>query len=239
VTGQPRVSVVVPAHDEAGAIGPLAAEIARALANIPHEIVVVDDGSRDGTVTAALASGAAGLRVLRHPRRLGQSAALVTGVLAARAPVVVTLDGDGQNDPADIAALLDRLDGAALVAGVRRRRRDSVPRRIASRIANGIRRAVLRDGAVDTGCGLRAFRRETFLALPRFDHMHRFLPALFLAVGQPVAFVAVEHRPRTQGRSKYGVWDRVLVGLVDLWGVAWLKRRALPPASFEEVGDGR
>ncbi len=242
MSGNPAVSVVVPVHDEAGNVALLAAEIAAALAGRTYEIVFVDDGSGDGT--GAELARCRGIRVLRHPRRLGQSAALLTGAIAAKAPLIVTLDGDGQNDPADIPALLARLDGAGLVAGVRLVRHDSPPRRLASRIANGVRRAVLRDGASDTGCGLRAIRRDVLLALPRFDHMHRFLPALVLAAGHRVAYVNVGHRPRRAGRSKYGIWDRLWVGVVDVIGVAWLNRRSLPPVTpeeigSEEVGDGR
>ena len=241
MTPAPTVSVLIPVHDEAGNVGPLLAEIAAALSDRAHEILVVDDASQDGTLgeLAAARERFPNLRVIRHPRRLGQSAALLTGALAARGEALVTLDGDGQNDPADIPGLLARLGAADLVAGVRGRRHDSTLRRVASRVANGVRRAVLRDGAVDTGCGLRAIGRAPFLALPRFDHMHRFLPALVLAAGYRVAFVDVGHRPRRRGRPKYGIWDRLGVGIVDLAGVWWLRRRAIPRVKAEEVGDGQ
>ncbi len=235
--GQARLtlSVVVPVRDEADNIAPLIAEIDRALAaHSPFEVVYVDDGSADDTPRRLAEAKALypWLRVLRHRGSCGQSAALTTGIRAARAEWIATLDGDGQNDPADIAVLLRALgDGAAadapaLVAGLRRRRRDGIGKRAASRVANFIRSRLLRDDTPDTGCGLKLFRRSAFLALPNFDHMHRFLPALFRRNGGRVRLVEVGHRPRTSGLSKYGNLQRAFVGIVDLFGVMWLQRRS-------------
>ena len=230
----PRLSVVVPVHDEAENVGPLVAEIDAALeGHGAFEMVFVDDGSSDAT-PARLAEAQERfprLRIVRHARCGGQSAAIATGVRAARGAVIATLDGDGQNDPADIPALLavHERDGAParlLVAGLRAKRRDSWIKRISSRIANGVRSRLLGDDTPDTGCGLKVFSRETFLAMPGFDHMHRFLPALMVRAGGRVVSVPVNHRPRGRGRSKYGTLDRLAVGIVDLLGVLWLKRRA-------------
>lgn len=226
-----EVSVVVPVKDEAANAGPLAREIAAALAGgKPHEIIFVDDGSGDGTAEALLAlkPEIPSLRVLRHGRNLGQSRATWTGVRAARGSVVVTLDGDGQNDPADIPALLRQLDaapGVGLVSGVRTKRKDTASRRLASRIGNGFRNWMLKDGATDTGCGLKAIRRDVFLGLPYFDHFHRFLIALVRREGWQVRFVPVNHRPRMAGRSKYTNLGRLLVSVRDLLGVRWLMTR--------------
>ena len=232
------VSVVVPVRNEGPNILPLIAEIHAALAGIAYEIVYVDDGSRDHTPArlaeaAAAAPAEAPLVRRRHRASCGQSAAIVTGVKAARGVWIATLDGDGQNDPADIPRLLRRAltEEAAggrvpvLVAGHRTRRRDSALKRVGSRIANGVRARLLRDATPDTGCGAKLFRRAAFLELPQFDHMHRFLPALFLRAGGRVVSVPVNHRPRRAGRSNYGTWDRLWVGLVDLIGVYWLQRR--------------
>lgn len=233
---EPAFSVVIPVQDEAESIGALLGEIGAALGpERRYEILVVDDGSRDGTpvrLRDLLAQGALPLRVLSHGRRLGQSAALRTGIAAARAEWVVTLDGDGQDDPAGIPRLLEALARGPgtlrLVCGWRRERSDPWPRRAASRVANAVRRALLRDGTPDSGCGLRAVHRATFLALPCFDHMHRFLPALVRAAGGGVASVEVAHRPRAHGRSKYGRYGlggRLAAGVADLVGVLWLVRR--------------
>ena len=230
------VSVVITAYNEAENLLPLIDEVEAALRDEPAwEVVVVDDGSSDATAArAAEAAGArATVRCVRHLSNAGQSAALATGVRAARNAVVATLDGDGQNDPADIPALLaayrEADDPLLLVAGQRRRRRDSWLRRLSSRVANRVRGALLVDGCPDTGCGLKVFARETFLDLPRFDHMHRFLPALFKRAGGRVCNVAVNHRPRRTGVSKYGVHNRLWVGIVDLLGVMWLARRPCRP----------
>lgn len=226
----PLLSVVIPVRNEAPNIAPLVAEIEAALGGIAHEIVYVDDGSTDGTA-AALAAAAAGapLRHLRHRTSCGQSAAIVTGVKAARGTWIATLDGDGQNDPADIPRLLARArtEGEAplLVAGHRVTRRDSRTKRISSRIANAVRARLLGDATPDTGCGLKVFPRALFLDLPQFDHMHRYLPALVLRQGGRVVSEPVNHRPRREGRSNYGTLDRLAVSLFDLAGVAWLQRR--------------
>jgi dolichol-phosphate mannosyltransferase len=229
----PLISVVVPVRNEAPNIAPLIAEIRAALAAVAHEIVYVDDGSDDGTLAALReAALAGGLTVVRHRVGCGQSAAIVTGVKAAHGHWIATLDGDGQNDPADIPALLARAEsettagvGLLLIAGHRTRRRDSFVKRITSRLANGIRSALLGDATPDTGCGLKMFTREAFLELPAFDHMHRFLPALFIRAGGKVFSVPVNHRPRIRGASKYGTLDRLWVGIFDLVGVYWLQRR--------------
>jgi len=226
-----ELSVVVPVKDEAANAGPLAREIAAALTGEkPHEIIFVDDGSSDGTADAltALKSEIPALRVLRHSRNLGQSRGIWTGVKAARGNVVITLDGDGQNDPADIPKLLRVLEAepaVGLVSGVRTKRKDSFSRRLASRFGNGFRNWMLKDGAADTGCGLKAIRREAFLALPYFDHFHRFLIALVQREGWQTRFVPVNHRPRTAGRSKYTNLGRLLVSGSDLLGVRWLLKR--------------
>jgi len=228
----PLLAVVVPVRNEAENIAPLVAEISAALGAVPHEIIYVDDGSTDGTA-AALALTAAStpaLRVLRHASSCGQSAAIVSGVRAARAAWIATLDGDGQNDPADIPALWDFAQaepGAArmLVAGWRVTRRDTQVKRLSSRFANGLRARLLGDATPDTGCGLKLFPRALFLELPPFDHMHRYLPALVLRVGGRVVSRPVNHRPRTRGVSNYGTLDRALVGITDLLGVMWLQRR--------------
>lgn len=229
----PRLSVVVPLHNEEGAIDALVAEISTVLATWSYELLLVDDGSTDGTRARclALAERNARIVVLGHPRSGGQSAALHSGVLAARASVVATLDGDGQNPPENLPGLVAPLFGpnadptCGLVAGQRVGRKDSLSKRLASRFANGLRAAVLRDGTRDTGCGLKAFRREAFLALPYFNHMHRYLPALFARDGWQVQHVNVTHAPRRSGRSKYGNLDRALAGILDLAGVAWLIHR--------------
>jgi dolichol-phosphate mannosyltransferase len=223
------LSVVIPVRNEAPNIAPLVAEIEAALAGIRHEIVYVDDGSSDGTV-AALRAAAAGapVRVLRHRSSCGQSAAVITGVRAAHGTWIATLDGDGQNDPADIPRMLARAEaegGQILVAGHRVTRRDSWVKRRSSRIANGVRAWLLRDATPDTGCGLKVFPRALFLDLPAFDHMHRFLPALVLRQGGRVVSEPVNHRPRVRGTSNYGTLDRLAVSLFDLIGVAWLQRR--------------
>ena len=226
------LSVVVPVMNEAENVTPLAREIAAAVTGEgAAEIIFVDDGSSDDTVKTltALKTEIPALRVIRHGKNAGQSRAIRTGVRAAHAEIVVTLDGDGQNDPADIPKLMAVFgeDGArlGLVAGVRVRRQDSFLKRWASRAANRFRNWMLNDGATDTGCGLKAFRRDAFLALPYFDHIHRYLIALMLREGYDVRYVNVSHRPRTRGQSKYGVVDRALVGISDLFGVRWLMKR--------------
>lgn len=239
-----EISVVVPVKDEAENVAPLAREIAAALRGKgEHEIIFVDDGSGDGTADElmALKRELPALRILQHGRNLGQSRAIRTGVRAARGPLIVTLDGDGQNDPADIPKLLERFRAGGtrretgMVSGVRRGRKDSFKKRAASALANWLRRLLLHDHAKDVGCGLKAFRREAFLALPYFDHMHRYLIALMKREGYEVSFVDVSHRPRLHGRSKYGIVDRLLVGIFDLIGVRWLIRRSRGPVEAREI----
>ncbi|UFN51453.1 glycosyltransferase family 2 protein [Roseomonas sp. OT10] len=217
-------------RNEGPNVAPLVAEIAAALADVPHEIVCVDDGSTDDTSARLRAAAAAGFAVrgLRHAVSCGQSAGVVTGVRAARAPWIATLDGDGQNDPADIPRLWQRAQAEGdrtLVAGWRTTRKDTAVKRVSSRVANGVRARLLGDATPDTGCGLKVFSRALFLELPPFDHMHRFLPALVLRQGGRVVSEPVNHRPRTRGVSNYGTLDRLAVGLVDLLGVMWLQRR--------------
>ena len=237
----PEISVVVPVHDEQGAAGPLAREIAEAFRGRAFEMVFVNDASRDGTVAEleALKGELPMLRVLSHGKNAGQSRAVRTGVLAARGPIIVTLDGDGQNPPADAPRLADALMAAppevALVGGVRAKRQDSGAKRWASRWANGIRKRLLNDDADDTGCGLKAFRREAFLRLPYFDHLHRYLPALMIREGYQNRFVPVGHRHRETGRSKYTNLGRLWAALSDLQGVMWLRRRSRDPGHVTEA----
>ena len=225
------LSVVVPVCDEEPNVAPLAAEVASALrGRVRFELLFVDDGSQDGTAAAVAAARRAvpEIRLLRHSRRSGQSRALVTGVRAARHDWVATLDGDGQNDPADLPRLVEAAllgEGVRLVMGNRTARRDTWLRRLQSRVANGVRGRLLRDATPDTGCGIKVVHRPTFLELPVFDHMHRFLPALVQRQGARVVSVPVAHRPRTRGSSKYGLFDRLWVGIVDLFGVRWLAAR--------------
>lgn len=236
----PEVSVVVPVHDESQNVLPLLAEIESALAvHLRFEAVFVDDHSHDDTlrVLNAHAQSHPWLTVVAHRNNCGQSTALRSGVHAASAPLVATLDGDGQNDPANIRALLARWREVShtqsgrpvLICGWRNKRHDTWLRRVSSRIANGVRSTLLGDATPDTGCGLKVFARDDYLALPYFDHMHRFLPALVLRAGGVVESVPVAHRPRLTGRSHYGVHNRLWVGLVDLLGVMWLQRRARVP----------
>jgi dolichol-phosphate mannosyltransferase len=231
-TIDPAVSVVVPVRNEAGNIAPLVAEIASALdGQWRFEVVYVNDGSNDGTDAELkrLMAQHAWLRRVRHEQPCGQSAAVRTGVAAARAPIVVTLDGDGQNDPAFIPALIRALEAGkpriGLIAGQRVGRKASGFKKFQSRIANTVRSAVLRDGTRDTGCGLKAFPRELFLSLPYFDGLHRFLPALVRREGYAIGYVDVVDRPRAHGVSNYGMWDRLWIGILDLAGVWWLIRR--------------
>lgn len=238
----PALSIVVPVLNEAENVIPLAREIVTALGSAgTFEIIFVDDGSIDQTVAQvrSLQREMHCVRLLRHAARCGQSAAIRTGVRAARADWVLTLDGDGQNDPRDIPIMLEALAGDAtrevkLVTGIRRARRDSWIRRMSSRVANGVRRLLLQDGTPDTGCGIKLFHRATFLDIPAFDHMHRFLPALFQREGAKVVSIDVHHRPRVYGRSKYGVGNRLWVGIVDLFGVRWLMRRTSRVHVLEE-----
>ncbi|MFO1175249.1 MAG: glycosyltransferase family 2 protein [Paracoccaceae bacterium] len=227
------VSIVIPAKNEAGNIAGLLDEIDRACAGkADYEVIVVDDGSDDGTGAAVrrLMETRAHLRLVTHDRSGGQSAAVNSGVRAAKGAIVCTLDGDGQNPPEELPKLfLPLMEGKnaafGIVAGQRVGRRDTLSKRLASRFANGLRSWLLNDGTRDTGCGLKGFRREAYLALPYFDHMHRYLPALFARDGWQVMHVDVSHRARQAGRSNYNNLQRGLVGAVDLFGVMWLIRR--------------
>jgi len=227
----PELSVVVPVCNEAENVEPLAREIHAAVGSRPYEMIFIDDGSTDETaaILQRLKAELPALRVLRHSFRSGQSAAVASGVRAARAPWVATLDGDGQNDPADIPRLIAARDaqrGVQLFMGNRKAsRKDTAFRKLQSNIANGVRSSLLGDGTPDTGCGIKLFSRDVFMDLPRFDHMHRFLPALFQRHGARVISVPVSHRPRTRGTSKYGMLNRLWVGIVDIGGVMWLRRR--------------
>jgi dolichol-phosphate mannosyltransferase len=238
------LSVVIPVCNEAENVLPLAREVAAALGGrTGFELLFVDDGSSDGTADAVRAARAEvpQVRLLRHSRRSGQSAAVASGVRRARGEWIATLDGDGQNDPADFPAMLDALHAAAaadppvhLVMGNRVTRRDTWLRRLSSRVANGVRGRLLGDGTPDTGCGIKLMHRDTFLRLPYFDHMHRFLPALYQQQGAGVISVPVNHRPRTRGTSKYGLHNRLWVGIVDMFGVMWLRSRFRPGLEVTE-----
>ncbi|HEU4814030.1 MAG TPA: glycosyltransferase family 2 protein [Xanthomonadaceae bacterium] len=233
MTGAPQLTVVVPVHDEAGNIGPLVREVVGALRGVvAFELVYVDDASCDATLSELLALKVEvpELRVLRHAVRAGQSTAIRNGVKAARSAWIATLDGDGQNDPADLPKLLAAREAAApevkLLTGWRVSRKDTAAKRWASRAANAIRRRLLHDDTPDTGCGTKLFEREAFLDLPYFDHMHRYLPALMQRAGWRTLSLPVHHRARGSGVSKYRNLSRAIVGLRDLRGVAWLVRRS-------------
>ncbi|MDB5433787.1 MAG: glycosyl transferase [Phenylobacterium sp.] len=233
--------MVVPVFDEEGAAPALAREIAAAFKGRSYEMVFVDDASRDGTRAAlkALSGEIPQLRVLAHRKNSGQSRAVRSGILGARGAIIVTLDGDGQNDPADAPRLVDALRAGppelALVGGERVKRQDSYAKKVASRIGNGVRKRLLKDTANDTGCGLKAFRREAFLRLPYFDHIHRYLPALMQREGYLTAFRPVNHRHRQTGASKYTNLGRLWASLSDLFGVIWLQSRARNPGAVDEV----
>ncbi len=233
----PRISVVVPVRNEEGNVEPLVGEIEAALAGLsPFEIIYVNDGSTDTTaqVIDRLRQTRPHLRQIMHAQSCGQSAAVRTGVRAARAHVVVTLDGDGQNDPAFIPEMAATLDAGGamcgLVQGQRVGRKDTGFKKFQSRVANGVRSRILRDGTRDTGCGLKCFRREAYLALPYFDALHRFMPALVRREGYTIGYVDVKDRPRHTGVSNYGFFDRLWVGITDLAGVRWLisRRKRIP-----------
>jgi dolichol-phosphate mannosyltransferase len=236
----PDFSVIAPVFNEEGAVAPLVREIAAAFEGLAFEIIFVDDASRDETraTLAALKAELPMLRVLGHARNAGQSRAIRTGVLAARGAIIVTLDGDGQNDPADAPRLARRLreapPGLGLVGGERTHREDDLAKRIASRLANAVRRWLLGDRTSDSGCGLKAIRREVFLRLPFFDHQHRFLPALVLREGFEVAFEPVGHRPRRTGVSKYSNLGRLWASIWDLMGMVWLRARNRSPGETGE-----
>ncbi len=235
------VTVVIPMRNEAGNIGPLIDGIEAALAGeTGREIIVVDDGSTDASPADVRTrmDHLPHLRLIRHDVSGGQSAAVHSGVMAARGRLICTLDGDGQNPPEELPRLIarQRETGATLVAGQRQNRQDTLSKKLASRFANALRGWALQDGTRDTGCGLKCFERETFLILPYFDHMHRYLPALVKRVGGTVAHLDVSHRQRGEGRSNYSNFQRGLVGAVDLLGVMWLLRRRKRSAPREETG---
>lgn len=237
-----RIAVVIPAYNEAGNIGRLVEEtFAVVPATMLGEVIVVDDASDDqtGAEIKSLLKQYPALRYLRHGRRGGQSAALRSGVMAARQTIIATMDGDGQNDPKDIPRLLARLgaqgEEPAMVAGIRTGRKAKGSRKAASRFANWIRDRVLADGCPDTGCGLKLYRRDAYLALPYFSSMHRYLPAFFLSYGHEIAYEPVNDRPRLAGASKYTNLGRALIGLYDLVGVSWLRKRTTIPPIVEDL----
>jgi dolichol-phosphate mannosyltransferase len=242
-----QVSVVIPVHNESANIVGLLDEVDKSLSEFcDYEIVVVDDGSSDATpeVLESTCERLDTLRVLRHEKCCGQSTALITGVLAAKYSIVCTLDGDGQNDPADLPRMLAALTGdsatsdLAMIAGYRKKRQDSKWRLFCSRVANNVRCKMLSDNTPDSGCGIKVFYRQTFLRMPHFDHMHRFLPCLVQRTGALVTSIEVNHRPRLHGKSHYGTLGRLMVGIVDLAGVAWLVRRnKLPDVSVMEASN--
>ncbi|MEP3275383.1 MAG: glycosyltransferase family 2 protein [Stappiaceae bacterium] len=241
-----EVTVVVPAKDEIGNLPTLLTEISDALKDRRFEVVVIDDGSSDGTEAMLVEKASTGwhwLRVMQHDHACGQSCAVRTGLHHARGDVVVTIDGDGQNDPAYIPALLEALEaagpGTALAAGQRLGRKASLFKRYASKFANSLRGAILKDKTRDSGCGLKALRRTVFLQLPYFDSWHRFLPALVIREGYDVVHVDVIDRERRHGASKYGVFDRALIGVLDLFGVWWLRRRRKKIPQISNVLDNR
>ena len=241
MSATPQLSVVVPVHNEEDNVAPLVGEIVTALrGRIDFEIVYVDDTSKDATLQRLrdLQATVPELRVIRHVSNAGQSTAVRNGVKAARAPWIATLDGDGQNDPADIPNLLAKRDAGdpqtKLYAGWRVNRQDSGSKRWASKWANAIRSRMLRDSTTDTGCGIKLFERAAFLDLPYFDHMHRYLPALMQRAGWKSVSVPVNHRHRSTGVSKYNNLNRALVGIKDLFGVSWLIQRSRRTAVEEQ-----
>ena len=239
----PELSVVVPAYNEAENVENLATEINAALGNVAYEMIFIDDASTDNTksVLIDMKTRFPYLRVLSHRQNSGQSRGVRSGILAARAPIIATLDSDGQNDPADIPKLFAQLtrddapDTLAMVGGRRAKRIDSAAKKIGSRIGNGVRKRLLKDDADDTGCGLKVFKREAFLRLPFFDHIHRYIPALMIREGYQIEFCDVNHRAREFGESKYTNFGRLKVSIADLRGVIWLRKRARLPGGVDEV----
>ncbi|MEM9224262.1 MAG: glycosyltransferase family 2 protein [Pseudomonadota bacterium] len=236
----PAISVIIPAKDEAGAIVPLLEEILDGPLAAPFEIIVVDDGSTDATGERVRKAGLPSVRLVRHEKSGGKSRAIRAGALVAHGDILVTVDGDGQNDPrflADLVAPLLADPAVGLVAGQRTARHDGWMKKGVSKIANRVRRAMLADDTADTACGLKAMRRDGYLLIPFFDNNHRFFPALFLREGWRIAHIPVADRPRTSGRSKYGVLDRALVGIPDLLGMWWLRRRSAARPVAAEVAE--
>jgi len=239
----PRISVVVPAFNEAENVENLALEIDQALSDLAYEMIFIDDASTDNTksVLVEMKSRFPHLRVLSHRQNSGQSRGVRSGVRAARAEIIATLDSDGQNDPADIPMLYQQFtratapDGLAMVGGRRAKRIDSAAKKLASRFGNGVRKRLLKDEADDTGCGLKLFRRDAFLSLPYFDHIHRYIPALMLREGYAIEFADVNHRAREFGVSKYTNFGRLKVSLADLRGVIWLRKRMKLPGGVDEL----
>lgn len=239
----PEISVVVPVYNESGNVAKLVGEINESLSSHAFEMIFVDDASRDDTAAAltVLKQDFPALRVLAHRENAGQSRALRSGIMAAKAPFIATLDGDGQNDPADIPALFKQLTRAGspenlhLVGGRRVKRQDSAAKKLASKFGNGVRKRLLKDRADDTGCGLKVFSREAFLRLPFFDHIHRYIPALMIREGFEIEFADVNHRSREHGTSKYTNFGRLMVSIADLRGVMWLNRRARNPKGWDEL----
>lgn len=239
-----EISLVIPVYNEEKNIAPLLSEIKMVLCGIEYEVIYVDDGSTDKTLQRLrdISNSFPHLRVIRHKKCCGQSTAVLTGVRHARAPLIATLDGDGQNDPADIPGMLqvwrreEQTNGKPIgcIAGWRTKRRDNGLRKLSSKVANAVRSRLLGDNTPDTGCGLKLFSREIYLRFPYFDHMHRFLPALFLREGTRVISKPVNHRSRERGTSKYGLHNRLWVGLVDIMGVMWLLNRANLPEIIED-----
>lgn len=240
---EPLISVVVPAYNEAENVENLASEIAQALSSTSYEMIFIDDASTDETksVLIDMKSRFPYLRVLSHRQNSGQSRGVRSGVRAARAAYIATLDSDGQNDPADIPKLFEQLtrpdapENLAMVGGRRAKRIDSVAKKFASRFGNGIRKRLLKDEADDTGCGLKVFRRDAFLDLPYFDHIHRYIPALMLREGYAIEFADVNHRAREFGESKYTNFGRLKVSIADLRGVIWLRKRMKLPGGVDEL----
>ncbi len=243
MTQSPEFSVCVPMHNESGNAAALIGEIAAALEGRAFEMVITDDASTDDTraVLAGLKADYPQLRVLSHRKNAGQSRALRSAIQAARAPIIGTLDGDGQNDPADLPALYrsltraDAPEGLKMVMGRRASRKDSAWKKFGSRFGNGIRKWMLKDDCTDSGCGIKVMKREAFLSLPYFDHMHRYMPALMGAEGYKVEFMDVNHRERGAGQSKYTNFGRLWAALSDLRGVMWLIRRRRNPEAADEI----
>ncbi|MFT4581799.1 MAG: dolichol-phosphate mannosyltransferase [Gammaproteobacteria bacterium] len=248
-TARPRYSIVVPCFNEQDCIGPLVDEIVDAIGDDPNfELIIVDDGSSDQTVARLVAARekmSVEFKLVVHGENSGQSAAMCTGIDVARGQWIATLDGDGQNDPRDIPKLIAELDKylvaypsvdtAPIICGHRKRRNDSWVKRWSSKFANAVRSRLLSDATPDTGCGLKLMSRQSFMRLPRFDHMHRFLPALMQREGASAISIEVGHRARAAGYSKYGINNRLWVGIIDLIGVIWLRRRRLRLTNWKEM----